>query len=639
MRRWPAILLSVPVLALAATVIGQSCGEKKADSPAASTPTTATGPTGTTPTATTGTIGVNTLAGAYPEGFAISALPATAPATSLTTLPSVAGTVSVQNGLIDDDEYEEDEAGDDDDDGRPGQRLVPVAAPLPPIGATGNTGDPCANPQTALAGEDGDEPPESPDSQDDEDGLSLDAIAPCGNANPNPPVVQTNPAGDDADRTVSDKVAAAQRKLQGTDECFDTAIFNDPHAANVSCYTPDGDLNVNLATGTLQSRPTTESGEACMPAFTRATLATLVKRVDLAAGLVLAMFCQAKKDGKATDLPGVDAATDLKETLAKALGAAYSVESATVKRLANRDTRAVYRTDLRVTFANAGTTQFREVHVLHSPSAAEGNLNYVGRMWTIAGGTEPKQGPNDRPKIQYVSVTYARTGSAAEPRLRSRLVSAGFVRNDETPEPGDLVYGKDPISATGELDLNEGSGADGAFPKDANNQLSNTIEQLTFAAFDLNPLTNAGKLMFMVNPGGNYHESARGMVVNVKKQDDSALLAGCSISGAAFGDAEAISIRMAQKIGYAKLYPAGYYHPNIQGDKCPGNQSTSADAQSGACQQARYVYKQCFKQDAATNAFAIDPNLTDNDADGFDIIKADTGATVAASPDFEITGL
>ena len=231
-----------------------------------STPKTG-GTTGATPVA--GTLAINALADAYPEGFAISALPAKVPTELPTTIQSV-GTVALQAGL---------------------------------------------------------------------DLLNTD------------PPVNDKPY-DPSAQTVSEKLADATAKLTGeVAACFSAGMLNtrtfDIHSFR--CYDPDGDLDVSVG-GSTPGAKLDGTEEACMAGYGRATLASTVGIVDGATGLVLAMLCQAKKDGKASALPAVAATLDLKATLQIALHGGATVNTAAISRLADQTGgRPVYRTDVTIT--------------------------------------------------------------------------------------------------------------------------------------------------------------------------------------------------------------------------------------------------------------------------------------------------
>lgn len=500
-----------------------------------------------------GTLAVNALADTYPEGFAISALPAKVPAELPVTIQSV-GTVALASAL----------------------ELMPAQPQFPPL-------DPPTN------------PPTNP---------------------PNGGPVANNANYDPSAQTVSEKLADATAKLKGEGDCFAPGLLNQRtfDINSIQCYNPDRDLNTKAVGDHLEieNRPKLDgTDEACMAGYGRAAMGSTIGFVDSATGLVLAMLCQAKKDGKSSELPALDATLDLKTSLQTAVQGAAAVTTATIKRLADQaDGSPVYRTDVVVTTNNGqrGT----EVHLLHSPSKTAGNATANGRLWIKNSG--------DQNGADHIEVTYARSGTATEPRIQYRLIQ-GLFKTKGTGISAPLVIGADPFDATGHLDLNKTAGATGKFPTDTNNDMNASLSAQQFIAFDVNPLSNVGKLMFWKNFGGNYDEAARGMVFDLEKGDGNAL-AGCSLSGATTAGADAgMSIRKALKVGFDKLTPRGYYHPS---GKPQPNCST------GLCQFAPFVYKQCFRQDPA-GLYLIDAAATSDDAAGFDILPA--GSVDVTLPD------
>jgi hypothetical protein len=436
-----------------------------------------------------------------------------------------------------------------------------------------------------------------------------------------------------APQTISEKVEAAQAKLLAAGPCVDAALFDAVSAPLPSCYTPDTDLDFvpeardgqgNVTTpASLKPTPTDAAhGEACLAAYARAKLASTVALVDRATGLAVAMICQATLAGQ-DELPPQGAFVELKETLGEALVniAGVTVEEAKITRNEDQDGRPVFLTEITIERdVGSGKTQLDEIKVLHSPGP-DGNIAYNGRLWMRSGTHDPNApqaqgggGPTPA-TMTYLAIDYARGGSASEPRIQYKLLQGQYVQDAATQEPYDIVLPVAPFDGQGHLDLNAGADFDkpefdglyGAFPSDSAQNLNSTLGGSQLVALDVNPLTNAGKLVYWQNYGGNYHESARGMIFNLEPGDGNAL-AGCAVSGAAGanGPNAAVSIRKALVDGLAFLTPGGYYHPGTQTQSPAPLGSTQEQLEAdpsyvcdeGLCQFGPYVYRQCFAQSA-----------------------------------------
>ncbi len=451
------------------------------------------------------TLAVNALAGAYPEGLAMSALPQVVPQNLPTSLPSAAGTT--------------------------------LAIPL----------------------------------------KLLEEQPPANNQQ------QQN-----ADKTIAEKIQEASDKLAGdVEKCADANLFKFMTGAQnqgVSCYSPDGDFSAALDTTT---------NEACSVATGRSYMSAPTGIVDNATGLVVAMMCQAKKDGIADSLPEIGKTLDLKTSMQTATVAADNmvlIDNAEITRLDDENGRAIYLTSIGFHRSDDGMTFV--LNLRHSPST-EGNLSYDGRLWMTV------DGPNMQQK-DHISIPYTRSGTEEAPLVKYGMLQAEIDK---------LIT--DSFLENGALDINK-HGNFSLPANDGNYGNSSGIAAVRYIGFDMNPITNEGKFMFWNNSSGNYGEAARGIVFEITKQEDSNALAGCSITGAAGGagsGASAGSIRDAQK---RKVDPThkGYYHPQ--------NTNPTCDASKGECQFAAYVYKQCFKQ-TADGKYEIDTTKT-TAVEGFEIV-------------------
>lgn len=425
----------------------------------------------------------------------------------------------------------------------------------------------------------------------------------------------------------NDDVAA---KLGGEGDCFSDALLQATALNAPNCYNPDRDLNfVNSTTVTPQAK-VAGSDESCMAGYARAQMSSTVAKVDAATGLVVAMMCQAKKDALADKLPALDKTLDLKDSLTAATKSSnLTITTATIERLPDVDQKPVYKTDLVVAGGTGDQAFVKEVHLLHSPTAVNDNTAYSGHLLL-------KDADAHSDGVTYLQIDYSLSGTAAAPKVQYQLVEGLFKKTASTSDdPFATVLGSDPYSSDGLLDLNHGAtfGADthaagyGNFAADTNADLNSTLSHQRFIAFEMNPLTNAGKLMFWENFGGNFNEASRGMVFNLEVQEDNSLR-GCSISGATTGtpSAGSISIRKAMKTDLTLLTPTGYYHPEgVQDANCS---SDATKAPVGLCQFAPYIYKQCFAQNKDSGVYELDGN----GADGFDIVTLSAATAAVTLP-------
>jgi hypothetical protein len=174
------------------------------------------------------------------------------------------------------------------------------------------------------------------------------------------------------------------------------------------------------------------------------------------------------------------------------------------------------------------------------------------------------------------------------------------------------------------------------------NGLNNTMGSSQLIAYDTNILTGEGKMSYWQNYGGNYVESARGMIFNLQKNADTGALAGCVVSGATYSASGSgdISIRKAQhQKDFTLLTPGGYYHPGGEDFHTPPNTSIEtliADSDyhcdEGLCQKAPFVYRQCFSQ-SSNGKYLIDTSAM-NSADYQVLYSGDSKVKSVASPDY-----
>lgn len=472
------------------------------------------------------------------------------------------------------------------------------------------------------------------------------------------------------DQPVSEKVKEAEKIMKGEgDSCLPAALKRAAFAEETeSCYEFDQDTlySEETANGTTTKRGTRDGknskGEACTVAFARSKIATVVDVVDRATGMVQVMFCQAQKEGKknnvAVELPEVGKELDLKSAMGTAMGEkASKIDSAVLKRMTDADGRPVFQSKIEMTEKNGVK---RTVTLVHSPASPTDNSTFEGTMTTKedrSGATALHGNPGGSTKTRVLSVVYKRSvDSAGVPSMTYELRTARIV-----PELVDTAL------SGGVLDLNVSVNENGDYVKDGA-VLSNPnelVDGIQFIGFNLNPLTNAGIISYWQNPGGNYNESARGMVAKLEAASDGTM-SGCAVTGAGRDDqGQGLSIRKAIKAGVT-ISPNSFYHPfysTEQGGTTTGSDSigtwherTQANPGGGNKVQRWYVpldsdatkavdfatkqtgllvSKQCFAQDAE-GVYKIDTAKT-TQAAGVELVSTSDTTKLIAPP--EVKGL
>ena len=420
-------------------------------------------------------------------------------------------------------------------------------------------------------------------------------------------------AGDLDKKPLKQKVDDSNKRLVGEGDCFSKELVDDrPGFDTPTCYEFDSGMmpfkkdGVSPEYGTLDG--TDGAGEACLVAFARSQMTSVVARLEKAMFMVEAMMCQAKKaaeaNGSTLELPSdVGSTLDLTDTLKEATSGVtgINVNSAKITRKPDASSRAVYHNQ--VSFSDPGGRTI-EINLVHSPDATGSNDNYNGTLWTISeGGKAPGPGPGSQStnKKRYLHINYSKTTSGSTVNMQAEMRRANILNT------------LDPITSKGELDLNVGATFTGS-PTDPNYgnystpNANDTIEAMKYISFNMNPDTNEGSMSYWVNPGGNYFENARGFVFNVTKNTTTNTLEGCAVTGATqtTGAPNGISIRRALREGGAvTLEPRGYYHPFADNNLTTKTKDTRQPGQSGAS-----VSKQCFSQNATSFKYEIDSSKT-----------------------------
>lgn len=460
------------------------------------------------------------------------------------------------------------------------------------------------------------------------------------------------------DLTLKDKKELEKKVMEGKGDCMPPILKKEPPKIDPeTCYEFDQDMiystrTQNGITKTLGTKDGKNAkGEACMVAFARTQIAEVADYVDRANSQIQAMMCQAKKGNADIKLPEPGAeALDLKAAMTDALGAkAAKLDSATIAAAADATTGVVTYTSTVKMTDDRGTA--RTIVLRHSPSASSTDENpaYSGvlSIRMKRGSKDGGQGASE--KERFISVTYARSVENEKANLKYELRTAQFA---------DALVEK-VFTTEGVLNYNAGAEANGDFK--INNQVvqpNEAVDSISYIAFAGNPETNEGTLSYWKNPGGNYNESARGMITEIKAGTDGSL-SGCAISGAVLDASnQGISIRKSIVTGDV-LKPGGFYHPfhttnpqngtTITGPTVEGTetfynkvQTTPAetlkwykpDAGDASTtfvtsQHGGYISKQCYKQSAA-GLYEIDSTVTTKAA-GFELV-ATTDTTKLFNP-------
>lgn len=477
-------------------------------------------------------------------------------------------------------------------------------------------------------------------------------------------------ADEDNGQTMKEKAEEAEAILKGEGECLPPMFDRDRAAGNVSCYEFDqemiyGNRTNQQVSGTRDGKDA--AGEACLVSFARSKVASIESMVDRALGLVQAMMCQAKKDGKADSMPAAAGdSLDLAEQLTAAMGNKVgSVTTASIKRLADQSDRPVYRSDVVVEMAD-GTVQ--EMHLVHSPESADSNDTYNGVLWTkrISSTSTPNlQGGPAGPKNEFVSLQYAKNkNDDGSYNAQSELLRGMF--HDDLVDIAIQDDGTLDLNAGAKFDVAENNPAYGNYVNPVTNQPFNqsndAVSGISYVAFNMNPDDNSGTVSYWANPGGNYVENARGMVFNLVQGDDG-YLKGCGTTGATGSSPNnGFSIRQSKREASAdkSLVAGGFYHPSFNTESLGSCTSSNGSDVNGdyiatdctdANQEAKWykptgvdaalasqwttqqmgsiISRQCVVQ-GADGSYGIDADET-SAAAGFDLIDTSTTAGKAES--------
>lgn len=438
--------------------------------------------------------------------------------------------------------------------------------------------------------------------------------------------------------TLAEAQAKDERYLEGkVDSCL-SPVFLKPPAAEVgeSCYDFDQDMLVVSGAPNSEGRGTLNGldkagKQACLVSFAKGKVKQVEDVVDRATGLVQVMLCQAKKADSSFALPDVGAKVDLASVFKGGIGArAKSITSASIERLEDVDSKPVYRSVVVMTDERGVT---RETRLTHSPtgSSEDGVGTFQGSLvsFTSDGGADAKR---------VLTVRYLRKKSGDNVRLKYDLRMAN-VHKDVALES---------VNEAGVLDLNHGMSTSdsqkrhtlGGVVQQDPNKVFSAIRQI---GFDINPASGEGSFSYWQNPGGNYHEKARGMVFAIQKRDDGKL-GGCATTGAASTSVR--SFMDQDKMG--ELAPTGTFHPFFGNDATWQNTTPVASGSDfvitqnnatitlpritdqalakefAARQMANLVSYQCFVQ-SEDGFYAIDTDKISEEA-GYEVLRTQGSA-------------
>ena len=478
----------------------------------------------------------------------------------------------------------------------------------------------------------------------------------AGNFDPNAgPGGGAPPMGEDGIKSNVAQIEAIKDKLDGVGECFGVNTIKEFTANNYSvelCFgseygivsgtvlgSADGG-GVNPALETLSDNDQTaegavnvltkingfapnNSGEVCMVAVSRQDIDNSTAQLRASLDLLQGVLCQAKKAG-VEELPDEgDPALDLTDVVVnnypKANNDPVLISGVKMTRLPDQDGNPIYQTEIDFTRSeqNDNVEAYQKVTLVHSPEEGN-NENYKGTLF-IKG----KREENNKVSTIAKSMTYVKTTKDDVPRLVFDVRSAHFPYSDQFNQDSDpFAAGRVNFSA-GELSLslnglalnnpmhsgddnmnhqnNDGHMGPAPGQGPMGPPLNNSMENGRYIVFDVNPLTNAGKIASFTEPGG----APTGFVSETVADPETGKLAGCAWAGTD----KSSSLRARIKANEA-VRPTGCFTSQISNDPC-GNSGDN---------QGDQVWKQCFKQDD-TGVYVIDTAETPDDP-GYEVIEA-----------------
>ncbi|MFZ9521033.1 MAG: hypothetical protein ACO3A4_11215 [Silvanigrellaceae bacterium] len=366
---------------------------------------------------------------------------------------------------------------------------------------------------------------------------------------------------DSDEKTLGQKVVEQQKILKGeVEDCFAglKARLDKQRGPEELCYEFDQEMiygykqkgsetpKVYGTTSGLSRK--TGSSEVCMVSFAREEMRDIELQIDGMLDRAQAMACLAKKnsinmtnnEADLTELMNSKRPTDRPD--------APTFTSVKLKRLADKDSRPVFQTEIKSTRAG-GVAE--ELTIVHSAASDSDNTTYNGIITVKRSGDQLR----DQGKVSALSIEYARAKDGDNQKIRASVRRANFATTVT-----------EMFDTTGRVNLQ-------GLAQNADNNVANGI---SLVEFDVNQSDNSGNLVYWKNPGGIDGESARGFVFKVEKDTDGKMK-GCSISGAVRGVSIRKSLRSPADASL-ELKPNGFYHPFFHGPNC------SFDGSGDVCQ-------------------------------------------------------
>jgi hypothetical protein len=340
------------------------------------------------------------------------------------------------------------------------------------------------------------------------------------------------------------------------EKCLEAGVLEPAVANEPSGDTCFNDGQLRYVFGGLNEAIDSANNEPCVVLTSRRHVERARQLLDTATKIQLGMLCQVAKDGTEVSLPAVGETLDLVEAMTAAIGSDPSikngeVEFASITRLEDEDGAPVYRTDVKVSKTqvdpggNVTGSSTKELHLVHSPADGDSG-NYRGVIWMVQSTDNAANAPI------HFGVSYAKTGTAEEPRLKFEVRRFDWKGSVDTA----LATGLLDMSAGANFSVPSTDPAYGMFDGVANSGAQGgdhnaIVTNIRYLNFDINPLDGAGSVAVWTNDG-NYKTAARGLVTTFARGSDD-LFQGCSVAGAA---ADNLSVRMALKDGPALTLPS-----------------------------------------------------------------------------------
>jgi hypothetical protein len=410
------------------------------------------------------------------------------------------------------------------------------------------------------------------------------------------------------EKTLGQKAADEKKIRDGeVEDCFQglKARMDKQMGAEELCYEFDQEMIYgykNLGSGTPKIYGTTDgksrksgSTEVCMVSFAREEMRDIELQIDSMLDRAQAMACLAKKNNATMTNNELDLTALMNAKRPADRADAPTFTSVKLKRLADKDGRPVFQTEIKSS-RTGGIAE--ELTIIHSAGSATDNTTYNGIISVKrTGDTQRDQG-----KVSALSIEYARALDGENKMIRASVRRARLATTVA-----------EIFDANGRVNL-QGI---------AENADNNTASAISLVEFDVNQNDNTGNLVYWKNPGGNDTEAARGFVFKVEKDTDGKAK-GCSISGAVRGVSIRKSLRNPTDLSL-ELKPNGFYHPFFHGPGCSFN-GTADVCSTPTAGSSGYDYTRAASG-AEPEAFWKKTAI--NDANGDKFVRDQTGTLVS----------